>query len=91
MFCKTDGPFTLLSHHLSLSDSIKEMGIQTQIRWFSRDTSLPSSWSAGFLNKVVFLASTPRLRFIDLLCGEQSELGFGNKFGEPARNVAASS
>ena len=48
-------PFTLLPHHRSLSDSIKETGIQTQIRWFFRDTSLPSSQSAGFPNKVVFL------------------------------------
>ena len=70
--------FTLLPHRLSLSDSIKETGIQTQIRWFFRDTSLSSSQSAGFLNKVVFFASTPRLRFIGLSCGEQSELGLGN-------------
>ena len=32
MFCKTDGPFTLLPLRLSLSDSIKETGIQTLIR-----------------------------------------------------------
>ena len=83
MFCKTDGPFTLLAHRLSLSDSIKETGIQTQIRWFFRDTSLSSSWSAGFPNKVVFLVSTPRLRFIGLLCGEQSKLGLGNTMTEP--------
>ena len=44
--------------------AIKEAGIQTPIRWFIRDTSLASSPSAGFLNKVVFLASTPRPRFI---------------------------
>ena len=79
MFCKTDGPFTLLPHCLSLSDSIKETGIQTQIRWFFRDTSLPSSRSAGLLNKAVFLASAPPLWFIGLSCGEQSELGLGNK------------
>ena len=53
--------FTLILHHLSLSDSIKETGIQTQVRWFFRDTSLPSSLSASFPNKVVFLASAPRL------------------------------
>ena len=78
MFFKTDGPFALLPHCLSLSDSIKETGIQTQIGRFFRDTSLPPSPSAGFPNKVVFLASTPRLRFIGLSCGEQSKLGLGN-------------
>ena len=75
MFCQTDGPFTLLPHRLSLSDCIKETGIQTQKRWFFRDTILPSSPSAGFLNKVVFLASTPGLQFIGLSGGEQSKLG----------------
>ena len=58
--------------------AIKETGIQTPIRWFFGVTSLASSWSASFPNKVVFLASTPRLRFIGLLCGKQSELGLGN-------------
>ena len=65
----------------SLSDSVKETGIQTLIRWFYGDPSPPSSRSAGFPNKVVFLASAPRLLFIDLLCSEQSELGLSNKFG----------
>ena len=78
MFCKTGGPFTLLPHALSLSDSVEETGIQTQMRWFFGDTSLPSSRSAGFPNKVVFPASAPRLRFISLSCGAQSELGLGN-------------
>ena len=78
MFCKTDGPFTLLPHRLSLSVFIKETGIQTQIRWFFGDTSLPSSQSADFPNEVAFLASAPRLRFIGLSCGEQSELGLSN-------------
>ena len=41
--------------------SIKETGIQTPIRCFFGDISLPSSGSASFPNKVVFLASTPRL------------------------------
>ena len=72
--------FTLLPHRLSLSDSIKETGVQTQRRWLFGDTSLPSSRSAGFPNKVVSLASTPRLWFIGLLCGEQSELGLSNIF-----------
>ena len=40
---------------------IKEPGIQTQIRWLFWGASLPSSRSAGFPNKVVFLASTPHL------------------------------
>ena len=42
-------------------------------------TSLPSSQSAGFLNKLVFLASTPCLWVIGLSCGKQSEFGLGNK------------
>ena len=58
--------------------AIKETGIQTLVRWLFRDISLPSSQSASFPNKVVFLASTPHLQFIGLLCGEQSELGLGN-------------
>ena len=41
--------------------SIKEPGIQTPTSWLCWDISLPSSWSAGFLNKVVFLAATPHL------------------------------
>ena len=64
----------------SLSDSIKETGIQTPVRWFFGDPTLPSSCSSCFPNKVVLLASTPRLRFIGLSCGEQSGLGFGNSF-----------
>ena len=43
----------------------KEPGIQILIRWLFWDTSLQSSWSAGFPNKVIFLASTPSL--LDLL------------------------
>ena len=59
--------------------AIKETGIQTPIRWFFRDTSLPSPRSASFPNKVAFLASTPHLRFIGLsCCKKQSELGLGN-------------
>ena len=49
------------------------------IRWFIGDTNLPSSRSAGFPNKVILLASAPRLRFIGLSWGEQSELGLSNK------------
>ena len=41
--------------------AIKETGIQTPIRWFFGDTHLPSSQSASFPNKVLFLPSTPRL------------------------------
>ena len=74
----------LWSFYLSSSSSpllcaIKETGIQTPIRWLFWDFSLPSSRSTSFLNKVVFLASTPCLRFIGLSCGKQSELGVGNK------------
>ena len=45
----------------SLSDSMKETGIQTPLRWFFGDPSPPSFQSASFPNKVVFFASTPRL------------------------------
>ena len=31
---------------------------ETQVRWLFWDICLPSSWSAGFLNKVISLAST---------------------------------
>ena len=68
----------LLYFLTALSDSIKETGIQTRIRWFIGDTSLLSSRSAGFPNQVVFLASAPRLPFIGLSCGKQSKLGLGN-------------
>ena len=51
---------TLVLHCLSPSDSVKELGIQTLTRWLLWDISLPSSWSAGFPNKI-FLASIPCL------------------------------
>ena len=41
--------------------SIKETGIQTLMRWILGGPSPPSSRSAGFLNKAIFFASTPRL------------------------------
>ena len=58
--CKINGLFTLFPPPCHLW-SIKEPGIQTPKRWLFWNISLPSSWSAGFLNKIVFLASTPRL------------------------------
>ena len=78
-FARLIALFTLLHHHLSLSilpfllnfliislsGSIKEPGIQTRTRWLFWDISLPSFWSAGFLNKVILLALTPCLQ--DLL------------------------
>ena len=53
--------FFTLHHHFPHHCSIKEPGIQTLIRWLFQDISLPSSGSAGFLNKVTFLAPTPHL------------------------------
>ena len=53
-------------------------GIQTLMRWLLWDISLPSSWSASFLNKVILLAST--LCLSDSLWGEQSKLGLGHSF-----------
>ena len=54
--CKIKYLFTLF--HLPHLWSMKEPGIQTPTRWLYGDISLPSSLSAGFLNKVLFLAST---------------------------------
>ena len=71
-------PFSFISSSPSPLCAIKETGIQTPIRWLFWDINLPSSWSTSFLNKVVFLASTPCLRFIGLSCGEQSKLGLSN-------------
>ena len=48
-------------------------------RWLFWGASLPSSRSAGFLNKVIFLASTLHLGFIGLSCCEQSKFGLDNK------------
>ena len=50
--------YFLISPHLC---SIKEPVIQILIGWLFWDISLPSSWSAGFPNEVVFQASTPCL------------------------------
>ena len=52
------------------------------------DISPSSSQTPGFLNKVAILASTPCLPIIGLSCGEQTKLGFGRKFGEPAMRLA---
>ena len=49
---QTNGLFTLLPPLLPFSVLLKETGIQTPIIWFWGDVSLPSSWSAGFPNKV---------------------------------------
>ena len=38
---------------------IKEPGIHTPSKWLLWDINLPSSWSTGFPNKIVFLASIP--------------------------------
>ena len=55
--CKIKGLFTLLLH-LVPSLIHKRTGIQTQIRWLFWDVSLPSSLSASFRNKVIFLIPT---------------------------------
>ena len=47
-------------------------------RWLFWGASLPSSRSADFLNKVIFLSSTLHLRFIGLSCGDQSKSGLDN-------------
>ena len=82
---------SFLLYSLTSSPSLfyKRANIQTLTRWLFWDISLPSSQTAGFLNKVVFLVSPPHLQFIGLSCGEQSEFGLSKKFGEPARSHAA--
>ena len=57
---KINGIFFFLIFFLTAPQlySIKEPDIHTPTRWLFSDISLPSSWSAGFLNKVIFLAST---------------------------------
>ena len=72
------GPFYFTSSPLPLCFR-EEPGIQTKIRWLFWDISPPSSLSASFLSKVVFLASTPVSDFTGLSCGEQSELRLGNR------------
>ena len=59
-------PFYFTSSPPLLLCSRKENGIKIQVRWlltffFFLDTILPTSQSASFLNKVVFLASIPHL------------------------------
>ena len=39
------------------------------------DSSPPSSWSAGFPNKVTISGPTTRLSFVGLQCSEQYNLG----------------
>ena len=67
--------FTLVPHRLSLFilpltsvlrlppplRFMKVRGFQTLARWLFRNISLPSSRSAGFPSKVIFLASTSQL------------------------------
>ena len=63
-----------------------ETGIQAPTRWLFRDISLPSSWSASFLNKVIFLASTPCL--LDLLaCCAVSRLSLVSETVEVMMNM----
>ena len=45
--------FTLFSHLPHYFRSIKQPGIQTQIRWLFWDSSLWSPWSTSSLNKVI--------------------------------------
>ena len=42
-----------------LPPPMKEPSIQIPTRWIFWDISLSSSWSAGFMHKVIFLVSTP--------------------------------
>ena len=47
---------------------MKELGIKALRRWLLWDISLPSALSTGFLNTVVFLASTPHLSDLLACC-----------------------
>ena len=57
---------------------IKETSIQTPIRWYSRSLVHYRLRRPAFRNKSLFLASTPHLQIIGLLCGQQTELGLSN-------------
>ena len=78
--CKINGLFTLPSYLLSYLCSIKESGVQTWRRRLFWDISLPSSRSASFPNKVVFLVSTLCIRLTGLSCSEHSELRLSNMY-----------
>ena len=56
---------------------------------FFRDTNWPFSRTAGFPDKVVFLASMPHFLFTGLLCSKQNKFEIGNKSDEPTRRLAA--
>ena len=60
----------------SLSDCLKEPDIQILTRWLPWNISLRSSWSPGFQNKIIFLASTPRL-LDSLACHVVSRMSLG--------------
>ena len=79
IFYKTYGPFFLL-YFLTSSPIclIKETSIQTPIRWYSRSLVHYLLRRPAFRNKSLFLASTPHLQIIGLLCGQQTELGLSN-------------
>ena len=52
---------SVFKYWLTKKQPYTESGIQSPVRWLRWDVSLPSSWSASFLSKVEFLASTPHL------------------------------
>ena len=60
--------------------SIKDRGIHTPIKWYSRTVVCHLLGHPVFWIKLLFLASTPYLMVIGLLCCEQPELGLGNNF-----------
>ena len=57
--------------------SIKEAWVLTQAKWFL-GMILPSSWSAGFPNKVPIPCPNNLSPFIGLSGSEQYKLGLGN-------------
>ena len=57
---------------------IKETSIQTPVRWYSRSLVHYLLRHPAFRNKSLFLASTPHLQIIGLLCAQQTELGLSN-------------
>ena len=71
---------TLVLPCFSLSDCIKEPGLQTLTRWLLWDIRLLSSWSASFPIKVIFLASTFHL-LDSLACCAASRVGLGSVTG----------
>ena len=91
MFCNTEDTFILFPHCLSLSILPFDFSSSLLLSfWLYKRTwhpvpdrmvpwniSLPSSWSPGFQNKIIFLTSTPHL-LDSLACHVVSRMNLGS-------------